>query len=100
MLGREVVQLDLDLIQAFARDKTILVTGAGGCIGSEMCRQIGHFDPKPLLLVEQAENPLFYIERDLRRQFSRPSDSRPIICDITDRDPRGSHLRPIPARRS
>jgi FlaA1/EpsC-like NDP-sugar epimerase len=84
LLGREVVQLDLDLIQAFARDKTISVTGAGGSIGSEMCRQICQFRPKSLLLVEQAENPLFYVERDLRRQF--PSVLlRPIICDITDR---------------
>lgn len=84
LLGREVVRLDLDLIRAFARDKTILITGAGGSIGSEMCRQIGQFEPKLLLLVEQAENPLFYIERDLRRQFSGLS-TKPLICDITDR---------------
>jgi len=83
LLGREVVHLDLDLIQAFARNKTILVTGAGGSIGSEMCRQIGQFEPKLLLLVEQAENPLFYIERDLRRQFPDLA-TRPLICDITD----------------
>jgi FlaA1/EpsC-like NDP-sugar epimerase len=84
LLGREVVQLDLDLIRAFARDKVILVTGAGGSIGSEMCRQIGRFEPKLLLLVEQAENPLFCIERDLRRQF--PSlPLLPVIGDITDR---------------
>jgi FlaA1/EpsC-like NDP-sugar epimerase len=57
LLGREVVHLDLDLIRTFARNKTILVTGAGGSIGSEMCRQIGQFEPKLLLLVEQAENP-------------------------------------------
>jgi len=84
LLGREVVRLDLDLIQAFARGKTILVTGAGGSIGSEMCRQIGQFEPKLLLLVEQAENPLFYIERDLRRQFPGLL-TKPLICDITDR---------------
>jgi FlaA1/EpsC-like NDP-sugar epimerase len=84
LLGREVVRLDLDLIQAFAKDKTILVTGAGGSIGSEMCRQIAQFEPKLLLLVEQAENPLFYIERDLRRQFPGVL-TKPLICDITDR---------------
>ncbi len=84
LLGREVVHLDLDLIRAFARDKVILVTGAGGSIGSEMCRQIGPFQPKILLLVEQAENPLFYIERDLRQQFPGLS-TEPLICDITDR---------------
>jgi FlaA1/EpsC-like NDP-sugar epimerase len=84
LLGREVVQLDLDRIEAFARDKIILVTGAGGSIGSEMCRQICHFGPRLLLLVEQAENPLFYVERDLRRQFPQVQ-TRPIVCDITDR---------------
>jgi FlaA1/EpsC-like NDP-sugar epimerase len=84
LLGREVIQLDLDLIEAFARSKTILVTGAGGSIGSEMCRQICQFAPKLLVLVEQAENPLFYVERELRRQF--PSLSlEPVICDITDK---------------
>lgn len=84
LLGREVVHLDLDLIRAFARDKVILITGAGGSIGSEMCRQIGQFQPQLLLLVEQAENPLFYIERDLRRQFPALA-TKPLICDITDR---------------
>jgi len=84
LLGREVVHLDLDRIRSFARDKTILVTGAGGSIGSEMCRQITQFEPRLLLLVEQAENPLFYIERDLRRRFPAVR-VQPLIADITDR---------------
>ncbi len=84
LLGREVIQLDLDLIKAFAKDKTILVTGAGGSIGSEMCRQISQFGPKQLLLVEQAENPLFYIERELQKQFPEVA-IEPIVCNITDR---------------
>ncbi len=84
LLGREAVQLDLDLIEAFARDKTILVTGAGGSIGSEMCRQLCNFAPKLLLLIEQAENPLFYMERELRKKF--PSVCiEAIICNITDK---------------
>ncbi len=84
LLGREVVQLDLHLIEEFIRDKVVLVTGAGGSIGSEMCRQLCVFEPGRLLLVEQAENPLFYIERELARQF--PSvDMRAIVCNITDR---------------
>ncbi len=85
LLGREVVRLDLELIEAFARNKTILVTGAGGSIGSEMCRQICQFGPGRLLLVEQAENPLFYIERELRRQFAGIR-LMPMICNITDRE--------------
>ncbi len=84
LLGRKAVRLDLDLIEAFARDKTILVTGAGGSIGSEMCRQLCKFNPKLLLLVEQAENPLFYIERELRRDY--PSVAlQAVVCNITDR---------------
>jgi FlaA1/EpsC-like NDP-sugar epimerase len=85
LLGRETVQLDLDLIEAFAKDKTILVTGAGGSIGSELCRQLCNFNPQMLLLVEQAENPLFYIERELRRRFPNVN-IKAIICNITDRD--------------
>jgi len=83
LLGRQAVQLDLDLIEAFAKDKTILVTGAGGSIGSEMCRQLCNFSPKLLLLIEQAENPLFYTERELHKQFPAVS-IKAIICNITD----------------
>jgi len=82
--GREIVELDLDLIEAFARDKVILVTGAGGSIGSEMCRQLCNFNPRLLLLLEQAENPLFYIERELRRKFPL-LDVKTLICNITDK---------------
>jgi len=84
LLGREVVQLDLDLIEAYVRDKTILVTGAGGSIGSEMCRQVCNFEPKLLLLIEQAENPLFYVEQELHSEFPGIA-MKAIICDITDR---------------
>lgn len=83
LLGREAVQLDLDLIEAFARDKVILVTGAGGSIGSEMCRQLCNFGPRLLLLIEQAENPLFRVERELRGHFPGvPLEG--IICNVTD----------------
>ncbi|OHB81499.1 MAG: hypothetical protein A2Z38_09615 [Planctomycetes bacterium RBG_19FT_COMBO_48_8] len=84
LLGREAVKLDMDLIEAFAKDKTILVTGAGGSIGSEMCRQLCKFNPKLLLLIEQAENPLFYIERELHKQFAEVN-IKAIICNITDK---------------
>jgi len=82
--GREEVQLDMDLIETFARDKIILVTGAGGSIGSEMCRQLCNFKPKLLVLIEQAENPLFYIERELGKKFPAVS-IKAVICDITDK---------------
>jgi len=83
LLGREAVQLNMDLIEAFARDKVILVTGAGGSIGSEMCRQLCNFNPRLLLLIEQAENPLFRVERELRSDFAGvPLEA--IICDVAD----------------
>lgn len=84
LLGREAVELDLDLIEAFVKDKIILVTGAGGSIGSEMCRQVCNFNPKLLLLIEQAENPLFDIERELRKFFPQVA-IKAIICNITDK---------------
>ena len=84
LLGREAVELDLDLIEAFAKDKIILVTGAGGSIGSEICKQVCNFNPKLLLLVEQAENSLFYVEQELRRQFPAVP-IKTLICNITDR---------------
>ncbi|MBW8001481.1 MAG: polysaccharide biosynthesis protein [Planctomycetes bacterium] len=84
LLGRETVRLDLPLIETFVKDKIILVTGAGGSIGSEMSRQVCNFNPKLLLLVEQAENPLFHIERELNKDFAAVN-KKAIICDITDK---------------
>lgn len=84
VLGREAVQLDLQTLEEFLQGKVILVTGAGGSIGSEMCRQVCQFKPQKLLLVEQAENPLFLISRELGQEYPKvPMAS--IICDITDK---------------
>jgi FlaA1/EpsC-like NDP-sugar epimerase len=84
LLGREAIQLDLDMIEQYIKGKVILVTGAGGSIGSEMCRQVCYFAPKHLLLLEQAENALFFIDRDLRANFPQVSMEL-LICDITDK---------------
>jgi len=84
LLGREAVQLDLDSIESYTKEKTVLVTGAGGSIGSELCRQLCNFKPNQLLLVEQAENPLFYIERELSRRFPEVRIES-LICNITDK---------------
>jgi len=83
LLGRDPVTLDIEAISEFIRDKVVMITGAGGSIGSEMCHQVSHFLPKSLLLVEQAENSLFFVERELRRDFP-DAVLRPLICDITD----------------
>jgi len=84
LLGRDVIKLDLDEIEKYLKGRVILVTGAGGSIGSEMCRQVCAFSPKMLLMVEQAENPLFFIERELRQNFPAVS-MQAVICDITDK---------------
>jgi FlaA1/EpsC-like NDP-sugar epimerase len=63
--------------------KTVLISGAGGSIGSEMCRQVLLFKPRLLVLLEQAENALFFIERELRASFP-DIDMRPVICDVYD----------------
>ncbi len=84
LLGREAVELDLDLIEGFLKDKITLVTGAGGSIGAEMCRQVCNFGPKLLVLVEQAENALFFIDRELSKDFPDVKMDA-VICDITDK---------------
>ena len=84
LLGREPITLDLEGIGQFLAGKVVLVTGAGGSIGSELCRQIVAFKPRRLILLEQAENSLFYIDRELRRA-SPGLDVVPVIADICDR---------------
>lgn len=84
LLGREAVEMDAEAVARFLRGRRVLVTGAGGSIGSEMCRQICAYDPAKLILVEQAENPLFEIENELR--ISHPEIPLvPCVCDIHDR---------------
>jgi FlaA1/EpsC-like NDP-sugar epimerase len=65
LLGREQVRLASDDVQQLLWDRVVMVTGAGGSIGSELCRQIAGYSPRRLLLVEQSEVQLFQIEQDL-----------------------------------
>ena len=84
LLGREAVDLDCQSLARFLAGRRVLITGAGGSIGSEMCRQVVPFRPARLILVEQAETPLFDIENELRRD-PRGAEIVACICDITDR---------------
>ncbi|MBN2378021.1 MAG: polysaccharide biosynthesis protein [Sedimentisphaerales bacterium] len=84
LLGRAPVELDTRQISEFIKNKVVMITGAGGSIGSEMCRQVGHYQPKMLVLIEQAENFLFFIERELNRNFP-DIDIVAVICDVADR---------------
>ena len=85
LLGREVVKLDDAAIGRFLRGRRILITGAGGSIGSEMCRQVCRYQPAELILIEQAETPLFDIDNELRSSFPDIPVAA-MICDIYDRD--------------
>jgi FlaA1/EpsC-like NDP-sugar epimerase len=83
LLGREPIQLDDKNLHDFLTGKTVMVTGAGGSIGSELVRQISEFNPKQLLLVERTEFVLFQIERELVKTFSG-LNFVPIIADVGD----------------
>jgi FlaA1/EpsC-like NDP-sugar epimerase len=83
LLGRAPVNLDTPQLQRFLAGKRVLVTGAGGSIGSEICRQAMRFCPQRLLLVERAENNLFEIDRELRHSWVG-ADVRPLVADVCD----------------
>jgi len=84
VLGREPVEVDLETSAAYLKDATVLVTGAGGSIGSELCRQISRVGPQRLVLVDQGETALFEIERELvdDRGFAA---SIPVLADCKSR---------------
>jgi FlaA1/EpsC-like NDP-sugar epimerase len=84
LLKRPAVNLDTPEVQRFLAGKRVLVTGAGGSIGSEICRQTLRFLPQRLIMVEQAESALFEIDQDLRQHWLG-ADLAPYIADITDR---------------
>ncbi len=83
LLGRQAIDLQTDRIRDLVRDRVILVTGAGGSIGSELCRQIAANGPRQLLLVERSEFLLFQIEQELR-QLGFGSEIVPLVADIMD----------------
>ncbi len=84
VLGREPVEVDIEAVASYLAGETVLVTGAGGSIGSELCRQIARVGPQRLVLVDQAETPMFEIERELvgERGFSA---AIPILADVGNR---------------
>jgi FlaA1/EpsC-like NDP-sugar epimerase len=83
LLGREPVRLDEEGMRRFLAGKTVMVTGAGGSIGSELARQAARFEPSRLLLVERAEFALFNIDRELREALPELSIV-PLTADVGD----------------
>jgi FlaA1/EpsC-like NDP-sugar epimerase len=92
LLGRRPVELDNERIRQALRGRRILVTGAAGSIGSEVCRQVLRFEPATLVALDQAESALFEIEIELREKFAA-SNIVAKICDIRDRASVESFLR-------
>ncbi len=90
LLGREPVDIETESIREVLVNRRVMVTGAGGSIGSELCRQIAAFDPKRLLLVEQSEVQLFQIEQELIN-LGYGGSIIPLIADILD-EPRMSAI--------
>lgn len=86
LLGRKPVELDINSISKKITGKTILVTGAGGSIGSEICRQVSKFKPKKLLLLGHGENSIYQIDMELRNRHGKDFEIIPIIADVQDRD--------------
>jgi len=83
VLGRDPVRVEIDRVGAYLRGRTVLVTGAGGSIGAELCRQIARVGAKRLVLVENSENALFEIGRELEeeRHFARTAS---VLADCKD----------------
>jgi FlaA1/EpsC-like NDP-sugar epimerase len=84
VLGRQQVEVDLNAVATYVRDRTVLVTGAGGSIGSELCRQLARLGVARLVLVDKGESALFEIERELvdDRDFAA---AIPVLADCADR---------------
>lgn len=84
LLGRSPVTIDSGAVQGFLKGKVVLVTGAAGSIGSELCRQIARFQPSNLLLLDQDETAVFALERQLKPHFPN-LEFNGLIADVRDR---------------
>ena len=84
-LSRDEVELDTDSIAGYLSGKTVMVTGGGGSIGSELCRQIMRFNPKLLIIFEIYENCAYELEYDLRQRYGRNCPVITLIGSIRDR---------------
>ncbi len=87
VLGREPVQIELERVGAYLAEETVLVTGAGGSIGAELCRQIARVGPRKLVLLDHAEDNLFQIERELLdERHLQPSVLAAVLADCKEEE--------------
>lgn len=86
LLERDEIVLEQDKLSDYFDGKTVLITGAGGSIGSEICRQIAHVSPKRILLLGHGENSIYLIHKELSGIYDKQIEIVPIIADIQDRE--------------
>lgn len=86
LLGRDEVKLDMDVIDSQIVGKKVLISGAGGSIGSEIARQVSNFGPKEIILLGHGEFSIYKIHRELKSQPARNYRVTPVIADIQDRE--------------
>ncbi len=86
LLKREPIELETEKIANYLKNKSILITGAGGSIGSELSRQIINFQPSRLLLYENSEYNLYEIDRELKKILLKKTEIIPLLGDINDRN--------------
>lgn len=87
LLGREPVELDINAISEYVTKNTVMVTGAGGSIGSELCRQIMRFSPEKIILVGHGEFSIYSIDMELREKYGQTDiEIIPVIGDVQDRE--------------
>jgi FlaA1/EpsC-like NDP-sugar epimerase len=85
LLGRDSVKLDVEQIAGYLKGKRVLVTGAGGSIGSELCRQIAKMAPNSLMLLGKGENSIYEINSELKGKYKN-FNMEPIIADVRDKE--------------
>jgi len=86
LLGRDEVELDIQKVSLALKNEVLLITGAGGSIGSEICRQVAKFKPSKLILLGHGENSIYFIHRELMDKYGFKFEIIPIIADIKDRE--------------
>ncbi|MCD8889359.1 polysaccharide biosynthesis protein [Staphylococcus arlettae] len=86
LLGRDPVELNMQMISQELTHKTILVTGAGGSIGSEICRQVCKFSPDKVVLLGHGENSIYLIHQELTKLYAGDIEFEPVIADVQNRE--------------
>ncbi len=86
LLGRDPIRLNMELVSAFLKDQVVMVTGGGGSIGSELCRQIAKYAPKQLIILDNYENNAYEIQQELIHNYGNQLDMRVVIASVRDKE--------------